>query len=262
LAVAAAETTRIRFGPLVCPMSFRHPALLAKMAASVDRLSGGRLTLGLGAGWNRQEHKAFGLPFPPLKDRLDRLEEGIEVIRHLLGVGPSYFAGTHFKLVAANPQPKPTSHLPLLIGGGGESRTLRLVARYADEWDLSGGPTPAAYRTKCDRLTEHCRAIGRDPSEILHSVSTAYLIGRNEVELGQRARSLRRLMPNLADLDVPGVLTRLRTDGWRVGSPSELIADIRALAAAGADRVVLQHNDQSDDEALELLANEVLPAVG
>jgi F420-dependent oxidoreductase-like protein len=262
LAVTAAETTRIRFGPLVCPMSFRHPALLARMAAGVDLLSGGRLTLGLGAGWNQNEHHTFGLPFPPPKERLDRLEEGIEIIRRLLGEGPSSFTGKHFQLAGADPRPKPAGHLPLLIGGGGEGRTLSLVARYADEWDLSGGPNPATYQRKCERLAEHCRAIGRDPREILHSVSTAYLIGRDEVELGQRARSLQRLMPNLAGLDAPGSLAHLRADGWRVGSPADLIVDLRALAAAGADRIVLQHNDQGDDEALELLAKEVLPAIG
>lgn len=262
LAVTAAETTRIRFGPLVCPMSFRHPALLARMAAGVDLLSGGRLTLGLGAGWNQAEHHAFGLFFPPPKERLDRLEEGIEIIRRLLGEGPSFFAGKHFQLAGADPRPKPAGHLPLLIGGGGEDRTLRLVARYADEWDLPGGLTPVAYRAKCERLAEHCRAIGRDPREILHSVSTAYLIGRDEVELGQRARALQQLLPSLAGLDTPGVLAHLRASGWRVGSPAELIVDLRALAAAGADRIVLQHNDQGDDEALELLAKEVLPAIG
>ena len=262
LAVTAAETTRIRFGPLVCPMSFRHPALLARMAAGVDLLSGGRLTLGLGAGWNQDEHHAFGLPFPPPRERLDRLEEGIEVIRRLLSEGPSSFTGEHFQLAGADPRPKPAGHLPLLLGGGGEGRTLRLVARYADEWDLPGGLTPTAYRAKCERLAEHCRAIGRDPREIIHSVSTAYLIGRDEVELGQRAQSLQRLMPNLAGLDTPGVLAHLRANGWRVGSPAELVVDLRALAAAGANRIVLQHNDQGDDEALELLAKEVLPAIG
>ncbi len=264
LAVTAAETTRIRFGPLVCPISFRHPALLARMAAAVDVLSGGRLILGLGAGWNEDEHRAFGLPFPPPKERLDRLEEGIEVIRRLLGAGPAHFAGQHFQLKSADPRPKPAARprLPLLIGGGGEQRTLRLVARYADEWDVPGGLSPTAYRAKYERLAAHCRAIGRDPREIRRSVSTAYLIGRDEAELCLRARRLQQLMPNLAGLDLPTVLETLRASGWRVGTPAQLIEDFRALAEAGADRVILQHNDQSDDDALELLAKEVLPAVG
>jgi F420-dependent oxidoreductase-like protein len=261
LAVTATETSRIRFGPLVCPMSFRHPALLARMAAGVDLLSGGRLTLGLGAGWNQEEHRVFGLPFPPFKERLDRLEEGIEIIRHLFAEGPASFAGQYFRLAGADPRPKPAGHLPLLIGGGGEVRTLRLVARYADEWDLPGGLSPPAYRAKSECFAEHCRVIGRDPREILHSVSTAYLIGRNDVDLSQRARSLQQLLPNLAGLDVPGVLAQLRASNWRIGSPAELVGELRALAAAGAQRIVLQHNDQRDDEALELLASEVLPAL-
>jgi F420-dependent oxidoreductase-like protein len=264
LAVTAAETTRIRFGPLVCPMSFRHPALLARMAAAVDVLSGGRLILGLGAGWNDREHRAFGLPFPALKERLDRLEEGIEVIRRLLGDGPASFAGQHFRLEGADPRPKPVGRprLPLLIGGGGERRTLGLVARYADEWDVPGGLSPNAYRAKCERLAEHCRAIGRDPREIRRSASTAYLIGRDEAELRRRARRIQRLIPDLAGLEAATVLETLRASGWRIGTPAQLIAEFRALGAAGADRVILQHNDQSDDDALELLAEEVLPAAG
>jgi alkanesulfonate monooxygenase SsuD/methylene tetrahydromethanopterin reductase-like flavin-dependent oxidoreductase (luciferase family) len=289
LAVTAAETTRLRFGPLVCPMSFRHPALLARMAVAVDRLSRGRLILGLGAGWNEREHRAFGLPFPPLRERLDRLEEGLEVIRLLLGDGPAYFAGREFQLEGADPYPKPFERphqsteastafdraetelttappirgprLPLLIGGGSSDRALRIVARYADEWDLPGGISPAAYRAKSDRLAEHCRAIGRDPREIHRSVSTAYLIGRDEAELRQRAYSLQQLRPDLAGLDPDSVLNSLRTNGWRVGTPAQLVAACQALADAGAERVVLQHNDQADDEALNLVATEVVPAL-
>ena len=137
LTLTAAETTRLRFGPLVCPMTFRHPSLLARMAASVDVLSGGRLVLGLGAGWNEHEHRAFGLPFPPLTERIDRLEEGIEVILRLLGDGPAHFNGRHYQLNGSNPCPKPVQkpRIPLIIGTTGAGRMLRVVARYADEWD-------------------------------------------------------------------------------------------------------------------------------
>src|SRR5215831_6169612 len=117
LTLTAAETTRLRFGSLVSPMTFRHPSLLAQMAVAVDVLSGGRLVLGVGAGWNEHEHRAFGIPFPPLLERIALLEEGIEVIRHLLGDGPARFDGRHYQLNGANPCPKPVqqARIPLLI---------------------------------------------------------------------------------------------------------------------------------------------------
>ena len=121
LTLTAAETTRLRFGSLVCPITFRHPSLLARMAASVDVLSGGRLVLGLGAGWNEHEHHAFGIPFPPLPARIELLKEGIEVIRRLLGDGPAHFNGRHYQLSGPNPFPKPVQQprIPLLIGTTG-----------------------------------------------------------------------------------------------------------------------------------------------
>lgn len=262
LSVAAAETRRIRLGPLVSPMTFRHPSLLARMAVSVDRLSQGRLVLGLGAGWNDLEHRAFGLDFPPPAERMDRLEEGIEAIRRLFGPGPTSFEGRHYRLDGADPRPKPTrGRVPILIGGGGQRRTLPLVARYADEWDLPGGLSPDAFRAKNVRLDELCRAAGRDPRSVLRSASTAYLIARDDGEQRERIARLRSIMPALAGLDDEGMLAALRGEHWRIGNPDRLTADFRALAEAGAERIILQHNDQDDLEALELLAREVLPRV-
>jgi F420-dependent oxidoreductase-like protein len=262
LTLTAVETTRLRFGPLVCPMTFRHPSLLAKMAADVDALSGGRLVLGVGAGWNEREHRALGLPFPPLQERMDRLEEGIEVIIRLLGAEPAHFSGRHYQLEGALPRPHPVPRrrIPLLIGGAG-TRLLRIVARYADEWDIPGDITPAAYRATSARLTEFCRAINRDPGEIRRCVSTAYLIGRTETELRHRGRAMQRRMPGLAQVDTAAVPATLRAAGWRVGTPDQIAADLRALAAEGVERVILLHYDQTDFEALELVAREVLPAI-
>src|SRR2546428_6972798 len=165
LTLTAAESTRLRFGSLVCPMTFRHPSLLAQMAAAVDTLSGGRLVLGLGAGWNAQEHRAFGIPFPPLKERMSMLEEGIEVIVRLLGDGPAHFTGHYYQLDGANPRPKPTQRprLPLLIGTTRAGRMLQIVARYADELDVPGITSPDTYRAKRERLTAYCPAINPNP---------------------------------------------------------------------------------------------------
>src|SRR5262244_171405 len=200
LTLIAAETTRLRFGSLVCPMTFRHPSLLAQMATAVDTLSGGRLVLGVGAGWNAQEHHAFGIPFPPLQERMHMLEEGIEVIVRLLGNGPAYFEGRYYQLDGANPHPKPTQqpHIPLLIGTTSAGRMLRIVARYADEWDVPGITSPTAYRARRQRLEAYCREINRDPHEIRRCVSTAYLIGCNAAELHRRAVVMQQLIPDLA----------------------------------------------------------------
>jgi alkanesulfonate monooxygenase SsuD/methylene tetrahydromethanopterin reductase-like flavin-dependent oxidoreductase (luciferase family) len=263
LTLTAAETTRLRFGSLVCPMTFRHPALLARMAAAVDTLSGGRLVLGLGAGWNAQEHRAFGIPFPPLTERMHMLEEGIEVILRLLGDGPAHFAGRYYQLDGAHPYPKPSQRprMPLLIGTTSAGRMLRIVARYADEWDAPGMTSPTMYRARRERLAAYCHEINRDPGDIRRCVSTAYLIGRNAAELRQRGEAMQRLLPDLA-AHHPGVVPDvLRAEGWLVGTPDQIILQLRALAHAGVERVMFQHNDQTDFAALELLARDVMPAV-
>jgi F420-dependent oxidoreductase-like protein len=263
LTLTAAETTRLRFGPLVCPMTFRHPSLLARMAASVDTLSGGRLVLGLGAGWNEYEHRAFGIPFPPLRERMDLLEEGIEVVLRLLRDGPAHFDGRHYQLQGSDPRPKPIQQprIPLLVGTTGAGRMLRIVARYADEWDAPGITSPPAYRARRERLAEYCRSINRDPDEIRRCVSTAYLIGHDAAALRRRGAVMQQRIPSLASLDplvVPEVLQR---DGWIVGTPSRVVVHLRALADEGVERVIFQHNDPADFEALELIAYEVMPAV-
>ena len=263
LTLTAAETTRLRFGPLVCPMTFRHPSLLARMAASVDVLSGGRLVLGLGAGWNEHEHHAFGIPFPPLPARIELLKEGIEVIRRLLGDGPAHFNGRHYQLNGSNPCPKPVQkpRIPLLIGTTGAGRMLRVVARYADEWDAPGITSPAAYRARRERLDNYCRGINRDPNEIRRCVSAAYLIGRDAAALQRRGAMMQQLILGLAALDPVAVPEVLRTDGWIVGTPDQIVVQLRALADEGVERVIFQHNDPADFEALELMAYEVMPAV-
>jgi F420-dependent oxidoreductase-like protein len=262
LTLAAAETTRLTFGPLVCSMTFRHPSLLARMAAAVDDLSGGRLVLGVGAGWNEPEHRAFGLPFPPVKQRMDRLEEGIEVVTRLFADGAASFEGRVYQLDGAQMLPKPAQRPgpPLLVGGGGERRTLRIVARYADEWNLPL-PTPERYREKVARLEDHCRAVGRDPGTIRRSAMCPFIVGANDGEIRRRTQTLQREMPRLAQMDTDAVPETVRANGWLTGTPDDVITQIRALAAMGIERVMLQHHNQADFAALELIAREVLPAV-
>lgn len=170
LTAAAARTRRIGLGPMVMGNTYRHPAVLANMAATLDHVAEGRLTLGLGAGWMQVEHDGYGLTLPPPRERLDRLDEAATVIRLLLTQRRASFAGRYYRLDDALCEPKPYGgrRLPLLIGGGGEKLTLRVVARHADEWNGEVGP--AGMARKLGILREHCRAIGRDPGEIAVSV--------------------------------------------------------------------------------------------
>jgi F420-dependent oxidoreductase-like protein len=167
----AQATRRLRVGVLVTGMPYRHPAVLANMAATLDVISGGRLELGLGAGWNEEESTAYGIDLgSTLKERFDRFEEGVEVVRLLLSQDRSSFDGAHFQLRDAmcNPKPVQQPHPPIVIGGGGERRTLRAVARFAQHWNFPGG-SAADWAKKRDVLHERCAEVGRDPSEITTS---------------------------------------------------------------------------------------------
>ncbi|MDP1806894.1 MAG: LLM class F420-dependent oxidoreductase [Acidimicrobiales bacterium] len=167
LAALAQATQRLRVGVLVTGNVYRHPAVLANMAATLDIISDGRLELGLGAGWNEEECAAYGIDLPPLKERFDRFDEACQVIVGLLRDEATDFEGTYYRLTAARCEPKPVQrpHPPLCIGGGGEKRTLRAVARYAQHWNFPGGGVET-LKHKRAVLEEHCAQIGRDPSEI------------------------------------------------------------------------------------------------
>ncbi len=166
----AQATERLRVGVLVTGNVYRHPAVLANMAASVDVISSGRLELGIGAAWNQQECDAYGIDLPPLKERFDRFDEALEVVHLLLTQEESDFDGRFYKLTAARCEPKPVQkpHPPIVIGGTGERRTLRSVARWADHWNLPGGGVDV-FKAKREVLHKHCADAGRDPSEITTS---------------------------------------------------------------------------------------------
>ncbi|MDH3540882.1 MAG: LLM class F420-dependent oxidoreductase [Acidimicrobiia bacterium] len=172
LAALAQATTRIRVGSMVNGMHYRHPAVTANMAASLDIISGGRFNLGLGAGWFEPESKAYGIPLGSLRERMDRFDEGVEVIHRLLTEETTTFTGDFYELTDARCEPKPLQQPrpPIVIGGKGEKRTLRTVARFADYWDAMFHDEPASWMRLNDILLEHCRVVGRDQSEIRRSV--------------------------------------------------------------------------------------------
>ena len=245
--LAAAETERIRFGPLVTPITFRHPSNLGRMAAQIDLLSGGRFVMGLGAGWNAGEHAAYGLDFPSTKERFDRLTEALGVLKALWGEGPASFEGEHYRLENADSLPKPASgRPPILIGGSGERRTLRLVAEFADEWNTPAMPIDD-YRHKCEVLERHCEAVGRDPASIKRSMMTFGLVGPNEAAI-QHIRDV------LASKGLGGGAAAAAAVG---GSADEIIDTLGQFGELGLDEIEFQQFDFDSDEVPEYLAAEV-----
>ncbi len=252
----ATATRRLRFGPLVCPVTFYHPAILARRAAAVSELSGGRLDLGIGAGWHEGEHRMFGIPFPPLRERLDRLECGARAVRALWTGGPVTLAQPYAALTGAQTQPRPApGALPLVIGGRGERRTLRIVAAHADEWNVTR-VTPEEYVGKTALLERYCRELGRDPGTLRRSVMLPIAIGRSPAETAARRERIAALHPR-----IPADEGAWRAAAFLQGSPEAVVRDLRRWRDLGIDRVMLQLLDMDDLAALELVAREVLPAV-
>ncbi|MEX2238138.1 MAG: TIGR03560 family F420-dependent LLM class oxidoreductase [Dehalococcoidia bacterium] len=267
LVMAAQETSRIEFGPLVCSMTFRHPSLLARMAAQVSQLSGGRLVLGVGAGWHTPEHEAFGIDFPPVSQRMDMLDEGIDVLKALFAPGPANFDGAHYQLRDAEMYPKPPEKVPILVGGMGEKRTLRIVAAHADEWnavslggDLSG-PGLERYRQKTAVLDGYCNDLGRDPRSIKRSLMAGFLVGSDAADIVRRAGAIAEWLPPLAEVEVSERAGRLQQGGYFVGTTEEVVTQLQGLADAGVERVMLQHHNHDDFEVLDLIASEIMPRV-
>ncbi|MGK0471923.1 MAG: F420-dependent oxidoreductase-like protein, partial [Candidatus Azotimanducaceae bacterium] len=196
LAALGATIPRLRLGTLVTGNTYRHPAVLAKMAATVDQISGGRVVLGLGSGWQENEHEKYGIPFYTVANRLKRLEEACQVIKALFNETSASFDGKFYQLKDAPLEPKPIQQpLPLLIGGGGEKVTLRITAQYADEWNVWG--TPETLRHKMSILDEHCEKLGRDPKEI-HRTAVALLILTDDEKLAAKMNNSDERPPRIA----------------------------------------------------------------
>ncbi len=252
LGAIARETSRIRLGTLVTSATFRLPGLLAVQVAQVDAMSGGRVELGLGAGWYDAEHSAYGVPFPPTGERMERLEEQFAIVSGLWDtpIGETFsFDGHHYHLDDSPALPKPVQrpHPPLIVGGGGPTRTPRLAATYADEYNLpfsSLTDTEAQY----GRVRAACEDRGRDPSTLRLSAAQTVCCGVDEADVQRRAASIGRK----AD--------ELRANGV-AGTPDEVVARLQAFAGIGAQTVYLQVLDLDDLEHVGLLAEEVLPRV-
>jgi F420-dependent oxidoreductase-like protein len=252
LAGLAVETSRIRLGTLVTAATFRLPGPLAIIVAQVDQMSGGRVELGLGTGWFETEHAAYGVPFPPLGERFDRLEEQLTIITGLWGTadGQTFsFDGAHYRISDSPGLPKPAQRPrpPVIIGGGGARRTPGLAARFADEFNVP-------FRSLADsaagfaRARDACEAAGRYPASMVYSVAQTVCCGKDEAEFRRRAAAIG---------EDPG---EMRAHGLG-GTPAEVAARIAQFAEIGAERVYLQVLDLDDLDHLELIASHVVPQV-
>lgn len=253
LAGLARDTSRIRLGTLVSSATFRLPGPLAIAVANVDEMSGGRVEFGLGAGWFDDEHTGYGIPFPPLGERFDRLEEQLEIITGLWSTAPGEsfdFAGEHFRVVDSPALPKPVQPggPPIVIGGFGPRRTPALAARFAAEFNVPfADPDTTSSMNRV--VSTVCEELGRDPATLVRSAAQVVCCGRDESEIARRASAIGR------EVD------ELRANGL-AGTPSELVERIERFAEVGVDRIYLQMLDLDDLDQLDLIAAEVASEVG
>ena len=259
LAGLAAVTSTIRLGTLVSPVTFREPAVLAKVAVTVDRISGGRVEVGIGAGWWEAEHRTHGFPFPPVDERFGRLEEQLEIVHRLFTEDRFSFEGRYYTLrdVPFAPKGVQVPHPPIIVGGGGGPRLARLVSRWADEFNTVGvGPDEAGQRIAGVRA--RLDRDGRDQATLTTSLMTWCYVGATEDEAMDRIRlvfdrSMRaeRFADELDELRATCI----------VGSPNQAVERLRAYEAAGVQRIMLNHELFDDLEMLEVLATQVFPSM-
>jgi alkanesulfonate monooxygenase SsuD/methylene tetrahydromethanopterin reductase-like flavin-dependent oxidoreductase (luciferase family) len=257
-------TERVRLGTLVLSAGFRHPALLAKSATTIDLLSGGRLDLGVGAGWYEDEYVAFGYDFGSTGERFEILEESVEVLGRLFGEDePVTWEGRHFRLHEAYCHPRPIQkpRPPLWIGGKGGDRLLRLVARRGDGWNTVWAWTPGAYGERVTALRETCEGVERDPTTVRLSVGLYTLVGEDRRDLVRRFRALQRWQPG-------GGLDGALVDDWMrdklVGTPEQVIERLAAFAGHGVEEMIVSAASLpfaiADESMLDLFAEAVIPA--
>jgi F420-dependent oxidoreductase-like protein len=253
----AALTSSVRLGTLVSPATFRHPSNVAKLVTSADHISGGRIELGLGAGWHEREHAAYGFPFPPTRERVDVLEEQLQIVLGNWDERPFSFQGAHYRLDRLDAQPKPVQqpHPRLIIGGNAGPRSAALAARYADEYNTAF-PTREDVRARGQRIVEACSKVGRGP--IPFSVMTTLLAGSDQRELRDRAT---RVLERIGSGGGADRFLAEPPDGWLVGTVEEVAEQLTGLQDAGVSRVMCQQLLHDDLDAVALLGEQLAPLV-
>jgi F420-dependent oxidoreductase-like protein len=260
LGALAARTERIRLGTMVSPVTFRLPAVLAKAATTVDRISGGRAILGMGAGWWDEEHRTHGIPFPTAAERLEMLEEQLEIVHGLWSQEVFSFESRHYAIEACRFLPKPVQrpHPPIVVGGKGGRVIARLAARWADEFNRIGG-TPEEVREAFARVRDAVAAAGRDQAQVTTSFMTWVMVGRTDAEWRSRVDAARRIDRSPRTLD--DYIERVARDCF-VGTVDRVVDRMNEYAAAGVEHFVLNTELFDDLDMIELLAAEVIPHVG
>lgn len=247
----AAVTSTLRLGTLVSPATFRHPSVLARSVVTADHVSGGRVELGMGAGWNELEHEAFGFPFPPLRERLEHLAEQIEIVHRLWTEEHVSFEGKHYRLVDCPALPKPVQkpHPRLLVGGRAKKGSTTPAARFADEYNVIGSSLEE-YAAARKALDDACEQAGRDPKTLAMSIMSGFLLGADEAQLLAHARATLERWGS--DADPAATVERFRARGL-AGTPDELVEGFGRLAEVGVERVALQHIVHEDLDTVALI---------
>jgi F420-dependent oxidoreductase-like protein len=255
----AAITERLRLGTMVSPATFRHPSLLAKMATTADHISGGRVELGMGAGWFEKEHSTYGFDFPPANERIAMLAEQLEIVHGEWSQDGFDFDGAYYSLDSVHALPKPLQrpHPPLIIGGSGGPKSIALAARWADEYNTVF-PTIDEALERSAALDDALRAAGRAMKDCTFSLMTTCIVGSDEDEFRERARNVLERTGHDEDLDE--YIARVRSQRI-VGTVDQVIGRLNDYAETGVDRVMLQHLDHADLDMVRLLGSEVVPAV-
>jgi F420-dependent oxidoreductase-like protein len=262
MAALGAATTRVRLGQMCTCMGYRNPMYLAKVAATVDAISGGRTEMGIGAGWYEHEWNAYGYGFPTAGDRIAMLAEGVEIMRQAWTDGVASYAGEHYQVDGAICQPKPLQQggIPLWIAGGGEKKTLRIAAQHAAYTNFDG--TLEGFRRKSQVLAEHCKDLGRPFEEITRSANYNVVIGLDAGEVEERLRRLEEhYRPFLSPEQLAANLEQYRNSPL-VGTPEQLVERLQALQAEGLTYAIANFQEAAyDDTAIRLFAEQVVPAL-
>jgi F420-dependent oxidoreductase-like protein len=245
----AEATSRLRLGVLVTCNSYRNPGILAKIVATSDHISGGRIELGIGAGWMEEEYAAYGFPFPPVRTRLSQLEESLEIITRLFSRPRTSYRGDHYRFDDAPFEPKPRQRpLPITIGGAGPNVLMRLVARYAHRWNC---PMPAASRLEehLIALSRHCEKIGRDPGEVTVSEQIAVVVGQDDADLAKQVEVAQQRIGGFVDLETMAIC----------GTPDTVVDRLSAKIRNGVNDFAVLFGDLGTPRSLQLFADRVAP---
>jgi F420-dependent oxidoreductase-like protein len=261
VAALAATTQRLRIGQMCTCMAYRNPAYLAKVAATCDVISGGRIEMGIGAGWYEHEWRAYGYGFPPAGERLGRLDEGVQIMKQMWTEGRATLAGKYYQVDGAIGQPRPLQPggLPFWIAGGGEKKTLRTAAKYAQYTNFDA--TPETWRRKSEILEQHCRDVGRDFGEITRSADFNVVIGETEQDVADKVQWIHEHYAKLVPADEAERSADLFRTGL-TGTPEQIVEKLRSLESLGLAYAITYFVDSVlDPKSVELFAGQVIPAL-